>query len=799
MRGDWRLGQSIERALGMQDSMAADGAPVGTTRKAADMTSLAEGRIAGEDLLANTAAANMEAMRLRRGILPATAAAPQPRAGKLVPGTSTGSLIWQSTETPTAGTPAAADSRIKLLSGPTNESAASGPVADRNRARVDARDASLAAAADIEKSLVTPPGAAPVTMAPATDRAALIRGDTTLAAKQDRNFAQLAIEAEKQGTPLKAADREGLRTAGGLDKPAEFAAPAPAPAAADPNTAAGRLALFDQENPNVLTGEMGDFQIAGLRAERAMKPSTGYVPVPASELVHTPATDYEAAYRAMPKPVAEGIDAAAAAAAAREKEAAAAAANLQADKAEQDQYRSLPERVYDSVGGAIHGIATKINAANAVAGPELGALSTAVGEVAGGYRDAAHDWLMGKDRPIGDPRYVPSTQELTPNERGIKEREDAAAAAAKVAADTAALPTPAQQQATRASNAAVGLYKNQKRATPSNPFGGARAEGGPVEKDKAYLVGEKGPELVIPEPMTNAEFAQLKSNYEEGIKTAEGRARAERIRAELIRNGKANAKAPEGLESDVAQAHEAKSQVYTQRAQRAADQLKGESEARKQLLSAVDKQLENYPGAVIGLARAGNKLVNGLVGLVGGDTRERKIAGENMDRNAGASGRAVGHVYDTAMNLHPAAGAIATLGDIGDAGGVRGAVPSIAGDLAGAALVQKMKVLKAFKDAPAAVVDLARPYLRAAVNSLVEKNTPIPARASGGPVSADKPYLVGEEGPELVVPKQDAVVIPNQVMNRLDVLAGPDRRRKQNLLREQYRLTPVSGIASARG
>jgi hypothetical protein len=43
------------------------------------------------------------------------------------------------------------------------------------------------------------------------------------------------------------------------------------------------------------------------------------------------------------------------------------------------------------------------------------------------------------------------------------------------------------------------------------------------------------------------------------------------------------------------------------------------------------------------------------------------------------------------------------------------------------------------------------------------------------------------------------VVIPNQVMNRLDVLAGPDRRRKQNLLREQYRLTPVSGIASARG
>jgi hypothetical protein len=637
-------------------------------------------------------------------------------------------------------------------------------------------------------------------MAPATDRAALIRGDTTLAAKQDRNFARRAIEAEKQGTRLKAADREGLRAAGGLDKPAEFAAPAPA--APDPNTAAGRLALFNQENPNVLTGEAGDFQIAGLRAERATKPSTGYVPVPASELVTKPRTDYEAAYRAMPKPVAEGIDAAAAA---REKEAAVLAAaysqaavntaRLQADRAEQDQYRSLPERVYervyDSVGSVAHSTATAINLATtainraaAVANPELKALGGAVGEVAGGYRDAAHDWLMGKDVPFDSPGYVPSTQELSHNMQRIKDREaaaaDAAAAAAKAAADTAALPTEAQ-----------------KRAALSNPFGGARAEGGPVEKDKAYLVGEKGPELVIPDPMTNAEFDQIKSNREQGIKTAAGKARAEQIRAELIRAGTANAKAPVGLESDVAQAHESKAQVYIQRAQRAADQLKGDSEARKHLLSTVDKQLENYPGAVIGLARAGNKLVNGLVGLVGGDTRERKIAGENMDRNAGASGRAVGHVYDTAMNLHPVSGAIATLGDVGEAGSIGGAAPAIAGDLAGAALVSKMKVLNAFKDAPAAVVDLARPYLRAVVNSIVEKNAP--ARATGGPVTADKPYLVGEEGPELVVPKQNAVVIPNQVMNRIDVLAGPERRRKQNLLREQYKLKPVAGISGARG
>lgn len=34
-------------------------------------------------------------------------------------------------------------------------------------------------------------------------------------------------------------------------------------------------------------------------------------------------------------------------------------------------------------------------------------------------------------------------------------------------------------------------------------------------------------------------------------------------------------------------------------------------------------------------------------------------------------------------------------------------------------------------------------------------------RANGGPVTAGQPYVVGEQGPELVVPSQDATVIPN--------------------------------------
>lgn len=37
----------------------------------------------------------------------------------------------------------------------------------------------------------------------------------------------------------------------------------------------------------------------------------------------------------------------------------------------------------------------------------------------------------------------------------------------------------------------------------------------------------------------------------------------------------------------------------------------------------------------------------------------------------------------------------------------------------------------------------------------------MPARAMGGPVSANKPFLVGERGPELMVPNRSGTVVPN--------------------------------------
>ena len=46
-------------------------------------------------------------------------------------------------------------------------------------------------------------------------------------------------------------------------------------------------------------------------------------------------------------------------------------------------------------------------------------------------------------------------------------------------------------------------------------------------------------------------------------------------------------------------------------------------------------------------------------------------------------------------------------------------------------------------------------------NAAIDSSQQTEARAHGGPVEEGRPYLVGEEGPELVVPNQNGTVIPN--------------------------------------
>jgi hypothetical protein len=70
---------------------------------------------------------------------------------------------------------------------------------------------------------------------------------------------------------------------------------------------------------------------------------------------------------------------------------------------------------------------------------------------------------------------------------------------------------------------------------------------------------------------------------------------------------------------------------------------------------------------------------------------------------------------------------------------------------------------------------------------------PTPSRAEGGPVQAGQPYVVGEQGPEVVIPKADANVISNddsQVMGMLlasnQTQQNVSKARAESILRSRF-------------
>jgi len=100
-----------------------------------------------------------------------------------------------------------------------------------------------------------------------------------------------------------------------------------------------------------------------------------------------------------------------------------------------------------------------------------------------------------------------------------------------------------------------------------------------------------------------------------------------------------------------------------------------------------------------------------------------------------------------------------------------------------------------------------------------EGGVPVPAKAAGGPVSAGRSYLVGERGPELLVPKEDGFVVPNKKLKDFraalaadgeniqinnfaqsakvvipDLMSSPPH--KANILDKDYRYTGVGSAES---
>jgi hypothetical protein len=85
--------------------------------------------------------------------------------------------------------------------------------------------------------------------------------------------------------------------------------------------------------------------------------------------------------------------------------------------------------------------------------------------------------------------------------------------------------------------------------------------------------------------------------------------------------------------------------------------------------------------------------------------------------------------------------------------------------------------------------------LTGGINQLA-KGLPIP-RAAGGPVTAGQPYLVGEQGPELMVPGTSGNIISNQDLTLKPTVDSKEIENKINFIRKNLQSTLTEGLSTA--
>ena len=74
-------------------------------------------------------------------------------------------------------------------------------------------------------------------------------------------------------------------------------------------------------------------------------------------------------------------------------------------------------------------------------------------------------------------------------------------------------------------------------------------------------------------------------------------------------------------------------------------------------------------------------------------------------------------------------------------------------------------VKEAFSDMARSIIsDLIKMQIRQSVTIPLANAMGVQMRANGGPVSPNKPYIVGEKGPELMIPRGGGTVVPNSQM-----------------------------------
>jgi len=272
---------------------------------------------------------------------------------------------------------------------------------------------------------------------------------------------------------------------------------------------------------------------------------------------------------------------------------------------------------------------------------------------------------------------------------------------------------------------------------PAFVVAGARAKGGPIEKGKPYLVGEKGPEVVIPHSKPSIPEQALLGVVHTGGKIAKG--------AAGLVSMAANAKIKEADDYETGKTEHSSFVPI-------ADRYK-EDPWYKRIPKQISDGLAINPRAPE--VQKYVKETSGRWASAGKNTLQKiKSAADNLHTEAGATNAAIepqmgnaGKTTAFASSLIPGVRALDIPMGVGEAKSISGGIiPSLAN-----AVTRKV---------PGG--DLVKNAAQQAVGKMAE--SVLPARAKGGPIKAGKPYIVGEKGPEIVIPKQNGTVIPNHAI-----------------------------------
>jgi len=294
----------------------------------------------------------------------------------------------------------------------------------------------------------------------------------------------------------------------------------------------------------------------------------------------------------------------------------------------------------------------------------------------------------------------------------------------------------------------TGVVIQQKRTTvsgkprfspppPAFVVAGAKAKGGPIEKGKPYLVGEKGPEMVIPHSKPSTPEQALLGVVHTGGNIAKG--------AAGLVSMAANAKIKEADDYETGKTEHSSFVPI-------ADRYK-EDPWYKRIPKQISDGLAINPRAPE--VQKYVKETSGRWASAGKNTLQKiKSAADNIHTEAGATNAAIepqmgnaGKTTAFASSLIPGVRALDIPMGVGEAKSMSGGIiPSLAN-----AVTRKV---------PGG--DLVKNAAQQAVGKMAE--SVLPARAKGGPIKAGKPYIVGEKGPEIVIPKQNGTVIPNHAI-----------------------------------